>query len=207
MQIDGASFFPSNPNVLSVSSASDSPRVDEEDNDDLDENSKKDASEQESTRPANPPSQLTDNQLREIFKLKARDQEVRAHETAHKSAAGGLAGAASFSYTKGPDGRQYASGGEVSINTSEVAGDPQATASKAATIRRAALAPSNPSSQDLRVAASANRMLFEAQRELVQLQVSEGNDSKQGSLSATNNENDKSVGSEERNYGDVSVFA
>jgi len=41
----------------------------------------------------------------EIRKLKARDQEVRQHEQAHLSAAGGLAvSAASFTYQKGPDG-------------------------------------------------------------------------------------------------------
>jgi hypothetical protein len=69
---------------------------------------------------------------------------------------------ASFSYQRGPDGRFYAVGGEVSIDTSPVPGDPQATASKAEQIQRAALAPAQPSGQDRAVAAQAARMAMEA---------------------------------------------
>lgn len=75
------------------------------------------------------------------------------------AAAGGLAkGAARFSYQKGPDGQLYAVGGEVSIDTSAVAGNPEATLAKANIIRAAALAPADPSSQDRAVAASAAQM-------------------------------------------------
>ncbi|WP_303620985.1 putative metalloprotease CJM1_0395 family protein, partial [Methylogaea oryzae] len=72
---------------------------------------------------------------------------------------------ASFSYERGPDGQQYAVGGEVSIDTSPVPNDPEATARKAEQIRRAALAPANPSGQDISVAAAASQMQAQAQAE------------------------------------------
>ncbi len=103
----------------------------------------------------------------ETAKLKKRDQEVRSHEQAHIAAAGGLArGGATFSFQRGPDGKQYAIGGEVNIDSSPVSGNPQATIRKAQQIRSAALAPANPSAQDRAVAASASSLEAEAQREI-----------------------------------------
>ena len=105
--------------------------------------------------------------LRLVQDLAARDREVRSHEQAHLSAAGGLArGGASFEFARGPDGRQYATSGEVSIDVSPVANDPQATISKAQKVARVALAPANPSQADRAVAARANAMAIEARTEL-----------------------------------------
>lgn len=101
-----------------------------------------------------------------IEKLKQRDQEVRTHEQAHKAAGGQHAGAATYTYETGPDGRRYAVGGEVSVDISPVPGDPQATITKMQQIRRAALAPAQPSSQDRQVAAQASRIEAEARAEL-----------------------------------------
>ena len=84
-------------------------------------------------------------EMRVIADLKARDREVRAHEAAHKAASGQYAGAVHLDFTTGPDGQQYAVGGEVSIDTSPVAGDPEATVEKMRTIQAAAMAPANPS--------------------------------------------------------------
>lgn len=111
---------------------------------------------------------VSPEQLRQIQALKARDSEVRTHEQAHLSAAGIFAkGGASFTFQTGPDAKRYAIGGEVQIDTSPVPGDPQATLRKAETIRRAALAPASPSSQDYSVAASATRMANNARTELM----------------------------------------
>ena len=78
--------------------------------------------------------ELTEAETRQVRELQARDREVRAHEAAHKNAAGSLAnGSASFSYQTGPDGRRYAVGGEVSIDTAKVEGNPEATNKKGAT--------------------------------------------------------------------------
>ena len=105
-----------------------------------------------------------------IQQLKSRDLEVKTHEQAHLGAVGSLAnGGASFTYSKGPNGVNYAVGGEVNIDTSPVNGDPAATLRKADTIRRAALAPASPSAQDQRVAAKATAMAERARADLVQV--------------------------------------
>jgi hypothetical protein len=109
--------------------------------------------------------QLQRQQL--IDKLKARDTEVRQHEAAHLAAAGSDArGGPSYTYQTGPDGRQYAVGGQVSVDTSPVRGDPRATIEKARRVRRAALAPADPSGQDRAVASRAETMETRAQEEL-----------------------------------------
>ena len=101
-----------------------------------------------------------------IRTLKARDQEVRRHEQAHIAAAGGLAvSGASFTYQRGPDGVNYAVGGEVTISTAP-GRTPEETLRRADAIRRAALAPADPSGQDHAVAAAADQMAREAQMEL-----------------------------------------
>lgn len=121
--------------------------------------------------PSTTSDQYTPEQLKQIAELKARDQEVRAHEQAHLSAAGGIAvSGARFTFVTGPDGQRYATGGEVSIDVSEVAGDPEATLRKADTIRRAALAPANPSGADLSIAAKAAAMANKARGELLNSQ-------------------------------------
>ena len=108
-----------------------------------------------------------------LSQLKARDQEVRAHEQAHMAAAGGYATGMSFSYQTGPDGNRYAIGGEVGIDTSPIANDPQATIIKAQIIQRAAMAPAEPSSQDYRVAGAAAQMMVQAQQALAELDSEE----------------------------------
>lgn len=101
-----------------------------------------------------------------IKELKDRDTEVRTHEQAHKSAGGQYAGAPAFDMTKGPDGENYATGGHVNIDVSPIADDPQATINKMSQIKSAALAPAEPSSQDLKVAAKADSVAAAARSEL-----------------------------------------
>ncbi len=108
---------------------------------------------------------LSKGEQEQLTKLKARDTEVRQHEAAHMAASGGLAGSPTYSYQRGPDGSQYAVGGEVSINTSP-GSTPQETISRARKIRAAALAPGDPSGQDRSVAAAATAMEAAAQAEL-----------------------------------------
>ena len=61
-------------------------------------------------------------------------------------------------------------GGEVSIDTSPVEGDPEATIQKARQIQAAANAPAEPSSQDRSVAAKASQLEQAARLELIQEQ-------------------------------------
>lgn len=107
---------------------------------------------------------------RQVQQLAERDREVKAHEQAHQAVGGQYAGEMSLTYERGPDGKNYAIGGEVPIDTGKIANDPQATLDKAETIRRAALAPAEPSSQDRRVAAQAVQMALEARADIQQLQ-------------------------------------
>jgi hypothetical protein len=101
-----------------------------------------------------------------LLALQQRDREVRAHEQAHLSASGGLAsGGARFSFQQGSDGKQYAIGGEVRIDTSP-GKTPQETINKARQIRAAALAPAEPSAQDRAVAAQSGEMEVQARAEL-----------------------------------------
>jgi molecular chaperone GrpE (heat shock protein) len=118
--------------------------------------------------------QLTEDELRLVEQLQQIDREVRAHEMAHMAAGGSLVtSAASFTYQRGPDGQNYAVGGEVGIDTSPVPGDPEATARKMRQVRAAALAPGNPSAQDLKVASNAASEIAKAQSELTMLQAKE----------------------------------
>ena len=101
-----------------------------------------------------------------ISQLRARDREVRVHEAAHAAVGGQYAGSPSLQFTRGPDGVNYATSGEVSISTGKVSGDPQATIEKARVVRAAALAPASPSAQDRRVASQASQLESDARVEL-----------------------------------------
>jgi hypothetical protein len=119
-----------------------------------------------SSAPSSAPGKLTPEEQEKIQKLQSRDAEVRTHEAAHMAGAGAHArGGPSYSYQTGPDGKRYAVGGHVSIDTSP-ANSPEATIAKAAQIRAAALAPADPSSADRSVAAIAVKMESKARAEL-----------------------------------------
>ncbi|MCG3211160.1 MAG: hypothetical protein FOGNACKC_04798 [Anaerolineae bacterium] len=110
---------------------------------------------------------LTAEEQQEVEALKKRDTEVRQHERAHLAAAGPFAkGGAAYKFKTGPDGQRYAVSGEVEIDVTPVADDPAATIKKAQTIKKAALAPASPSSQDFGVAARARQMEAKAKQEL-----------------------------------------
>jgi hypothetical protein len=101
-----------------------------------------------------------------VRQLRARDAEVRAHERAHAATAGALAGATSYEFERGPDGRSYAVSGEVQIDMSVVSGDAEATIRKMQQVKRAALAPQSPSDADRAIAAQADAAISAARREL-----------------------------------------
>ncbi|WP_250654879.1 putative metalloprotease CJM1_0395 family protein [Alkalimarinus coralli] len=109
---------------------------------------------------------LTPEEQEIVSELAARDREVRTHEQQHQAVGGQYAGSASYSYQVGPDGVQYAIGGEVSIDISEVPNNPQATIDKMRIVQSAALAPAEPSAQDRSVASTASRIILQAQAEL-----------------------------------------
>ncbi|OGU07898.1 MAG: hypothetical protein A2X82_15985 [Geobacteraceae bacterium GWC2_55_20] len=100
----------------------------------------------------------------EIARLKSIEAKVKAHEAAHKSAGGTMTGPVSYTYTRGPDGRSYVTGGEVPIEVSP-GKTPQETISRMQQVIRAALAPADPSPQDRAVAAQASTQQQQARQE------------------------------------------
>ncbi len=114
------------------------------------------------------PFELTEEEKKKVEELKKKDAEIKQHEQAHKRAAAGLKSTGPhYEYTTGPDGKRYVKGGHVNIDTAEVPNNPEATIKKAQQIRRAALAPGEPSPQDLRVANEAAAMESKARMELM----------------------------------------
>jgi len=100
----------------------------------------------------------------EVQRLRAIEEKVKAHEQAHKSAGGQFTGAVSYTYTTGPDGKRYITGGEVAIQI--VKGKtPDETIRNMEIVRRAALAPADPSPQDRAVAAQASQIQQRARAE------------------------------------------
>jgi len=130
--------------------------------DDTSSSNKKDT--KKSSEKSKSTTQLTTEQKLLVGKLESRDAHVRAHEAAHQSA-GAATGAVNFTYEKGPNGKMYAIGGDVSISY-QTGSTPQETIKNAQTVINAALAPSDPSPQDFAVASSAKVMMMKAEREL-----------------------------------------
>lgn len=123
---------------------------------------------------------LTEDEQRQVDQLEQRDREVRSHEQAHAAAAGRYAnGGAQLSFTTGPDGRQYATGGHVNIDVGP-ANTPEATIIKAQVIRRAALAPADPSGQDRSVASAATQLERDARKQIQEARRAELESEKEG---------------------------
>lgn len=116
---------------------------------------------------------LQEQKIQQIVqRLKAIEEKVKAHESAHKSAGGQFAGSVSYTYTSGPDGKRYITGGEVQIQIVE-GKTPDETIRNMEIVRRAALAPSDPSPQDRAVAAQATQIEQKARQEKAKLSAEE----------------------------------
>ncbi|EAI4985350.1 hypothetical protein BIV40_08225, partial [Campylobacter coli] len=122
--------------------------------------------------------ELTIQQAQQVRELQSIDRNVKAHEAAHQAAGGGLAGAASFSYTRGPDNQMYATAGEVPIRMQK-GRTPEETIANARQVVAAAMAPADPSPQDYKVAANALKMEFEARAEATKLKAQEAQEKKE----------------------------
>jgi hypothetical protein len=117
--------------------------------------------------------ELSEEDQRKVAELEKIDRRVRTHEQAHVSVAGGYArGGANYNFVTGPDGKRYANAGHVNIDTSPER-TPEATIRKAEIVRKAALAPADPSPSDRQIAADATKMAQDAQKELAATQGDE----------------------------------
>ena len=175
--------------------------------------SDQDDAEQEKQQAAEEVSEQEELQLeqeqQQIKELKARDTEVRTHEQAHAAVGGQYAGSPSYEYQRGPDGTNYAVGGEVPIDVGIINGDPQATIDKMQTVRAAALAPAEPSGADRAIAADATQKMAAAQAELASADDEDSSEDKSRvSASFSNSESSelKTAKSEEQSR-DIEVEA
>ncbi len=131
------------------------------------------AVQQSGAAPRSEAMDLNEAERRQVAQLKARDVEVRRHEQAHANTGGVYAGTPSYSFERGPDGRSYAVGGTTPIDASPFGGDPEATMRKMEQVRRAALAPGDPSPQDQRIAGQAEAQRIQAQAEAARVRADE----------------------------------
>jgi hypothetical protein len=136
--------------------------------------------------------ELKQEDQQEVDKLKARDREVRTHEQAHVAAGGQhIRGGIQYDFQRGPDGRNYAVGGHVNIDVSEEK-TPEATVTKMQQVKRAALAPAEPSGADRAVAAAASQKEQAARSEIAEEQQTEAENSRTESVNRSKGEQQKS---------------
>lgn len=90
-----------------------------------------------------------------VNELRQRDALVRRYVSSRQGTISGSSVGPDYEFTRGPDGRTYAVKANVSINVSEVPGDPQATIRNARSASRLAMSPPMLSSED-------NGVIFEA---------------------------------------------
>ncbi len=91
---------------------------------------------------------------RVLDKFKNLDAQTKAHEQLHASLSD-TRGAISYTYQTGPDGKLYATGGHVRMDTS-IPQDEEAALAKLEKLSNAASAPSGLSSADAAISRTAN---------------------------------------------------
>jgi len=111
--------------------------------------------------------ELSLKEQQEVSHLEQIERSVREHERSHMRAARDLAMTSpSYEFKRGPDGRNYAVGGEVNVDASLSGANAEETIDKARKIQNAALAPNDPSPKDQRAAVTARIIESKAYRKL-----------------------------------------
>ncbi|MEA2050493.1 MAG: putative metalloprotease CJM1_0395 family protein [Campylobacterota bacterium] len=91
---------------------------------------------------------------RVLEKFKKSDAQVRTHEQTHATI-GVTTTPISYNYQEGPDGKMYAVGGSVRLDTS-IPQDTEAAIEKLDQISKASIGVENPSSADMAISRQAN---------------------------------------------------
>ncbi len=111
-------------------------------------------------------TQLDEREKKLTLELRRHDSEVKQHEQAHVSTGGALiVSGPYYKFVTGPDGRNYAIGGQVSLDITPEK-DPQKTIKKAEQIERTAMAPLRPSPQDYQVVNQAKQLELIAEQQI-----------------------------------------
>ena len=99
--------------------------------------------------------QTDENDFQRVLnKFKHSDANIQSHEQTHASI-GRTTAPISYTYQEGPDGKMYAIGGHVKLDTS-IPDDPKAALFKLDQIKRASLGPSDVSGADIGIASQVN---------------------------------------------------
>ncbi len=101
---------------------------------------------------------------RVLSRYKDSDAQIRQHEQAHASSL--TASTPDYDYQVGPDGKLYATGGEVRIDTS-IPDDEKAAAFKLSQMQDASSAPNELSAADAQISRTANlnKLLIQSQQQ------------------------------------------
>lgn len=108
----------------------------------------------------------------EIKRMKSWEDHVVAHERMHMLAGGGAVGAPSYVYKMGPDGKMYITGGEVTLYVPKAA-TLEGSEVALQNLKKAALAPSDPSPKDMAAAAMATAIIDRVRSMIRQKQMKE----------------------------------
>ena len=110
---------------------------------------------------SNPNNYDKNDFARVLDKFKQTDLSIRSHEQAHATI-GHTTSPISYTYQEGPDGKLYAVGGSVHLDTS-IPDDPKAAQYKLDNIKKAASGVSDESGADSAIvtAASLNKMIIQ----------------------------------------------
>jgi hypothetical protein len=109
---------------------------------------------------------LTTREERLLSELGREDREVRTHELTHFYTGRPYTAEPEYWFVTGPLGKRFAVAGHVRFDLAPVAGDLKATLKKYEVLRRAARAPTVPSSYDLRVAAELDRSIAKMRQQI-----------------------------------------
>jgi hypothetical protein len=94
---------------------------------------------------------------RVLSKFKSTDAKIRTHEQSHAMKSETTA-PIQYNYQMGPDGKMYAVGGSVRLDTSIPLNDPKAASFKLDKLKNSATAPDQMSGADSSIAIQANLM-------------------------------------------------
>ena len=109
-------------------------------------------------------SALADCEMNIRQRLESRDRDVRAHELAHYHAGQPYSRAPEYFFVTGPGGRQFAVGGLTPMESALDPGNHATALAKLRILRRAVLAPTDPSPRDREVADRLQRMIDALER-------------------------------------------
>lgn len=105
------------------------------------------------------PNELTAAEQRLVTMLKGRDHAVRQHESMHYEMGRPYTQLPRYWYVVGPDGRRYAVSGSVSFAFDRFSQEPHKLLHQLSVLQRAALAPREPSAQDLAIARTLGEII------------------------------------------------